>query len=96
MCTTQIDHEWVRYIPRKPKPTGVVYYMLSTTLTKSNKPAVFHLIPDVAGLKQFLQHRVRRANHAIFDMLTVLLGIDVTHRPKRLLCRLLVLCCEMP
>lgn len=61
MCTTQIKHEWVRYIPRKPKPHGVVYYALCTTLAKSKKPVLFHLIPDVAGTKQFLQHRVRRA-----------------------------------
>jgi hypothetical protein len=40
-------NEFVRHIPRKPKDEGLVLYYYCFTLTRSGRPVLWHLIPDI-------------------------------------------------
>jgi hypothetical protein len=57
-------NEFVRDIPRKPKDEGLVLYCYCFTLTRSGRPVLWHLIPDI-------QHPVLTPEQVISAMVQV-------------------------
>lgn len=51
---------WLVYIPRKPNPFGIRVYCLALTFSKSNRPILLAMIPDVpTGASGFMAPKVR-------------------------------------